>query len=204
MIIVVALLFGKSISVSAQAVHKGSIITDAYYGFPNLFKVTLKATYLNGSGNQDPNLSNIDFGSVGPTGLRAEYMISDKLGIGTDTWYSSTSLQYDRYDEQDTATYTDKISFNRFSTLLAFNIHFGDGEKLDIYSSFGVGYAKRTLKFETTDPNYLGAASTGLTIPISVRIGLGFRYFPIPQVGFSAALGLGGPLISLGVVGKFL
>ena len=43
-ILFAALMIGAN-NVSAQALSQGTILVDAYYGFPNLYKTILSATY---------------------------------------------------------------------------------------------------------------------------------------------------------------
>ena len=62
---------------NAQVVKEGTIIFDVYYGFPNLYTAVLKAEYVNNDLGSD--YQNVDIGGIGPLGLRAEYLITDKI-----------------------------------------------------------------------------------------------------------------------------
>ena len=80
---------------NAQAIEEGNVIIDAYYGFPNLYSTTyfiiIKAAYesLTGTGST--------LGSQGPLGIRAEYLITHKVGFGIDLGMNSSSFSYRGY-----------------------------------------------------------------------------------------------------------
>lgn len=186
-----------SVTANAQAVRKMNSITDTYYGFPNLISTILKTAYQNSGSTQ----TNFDIGSVGPAGLRSEFMLTDKFGVGVDAWVSNTSISY-RDIGSDNLEYDYKVSYLRVLSLFMMNVHFGDSDNLDLYASFGAGYASRKLKFTTDDPNYEDDSFT-TPIPVAVRAAFGMRYFFIPNMGVNAAIGLGGPLLSFGVTAKF-
>ena len=50
-------------NVSAQALSQGTILVDAYYGFPNLYKTILSATYADLGDNYNVT-------GYGPVGVR--------------------------------------------------------------------------------------------------------------------------------------
>lgn len=187
-----------AVNVQAQAVRKFNSITDTYYGFPNLATVILRGAYV-----ADVSTAGVDFNSIGPTGIRSEFMLTDKFGVGIDAFYSSTVLNYKRYSDVDSIYYNDKASYTRFQSLFMMNLHYGGGDKLDVYSSLAVGYASRKLKYETNDPNYHGKESVGINFPVGFRISTGMRYMFTRFIGVNAAIGIGGPLLSFGVTAKF-
>lgn len=72
---------------AAQGVKKGNVLVDAYYGFPNLYTTVFKTAYAN-SGSEE----GLKIGGVGPLGVRAEYMVADKIGVGLDIGYNNSKV----------------------------------------------------------------------------------------------------------------
>ncbi|MCE3294615.1 MAG: hypothetical protein K0R65_329 [Crocinitomicaceae bacterium] len=195
-----------SSNVNAQAVEEGNVIVDVYYGFPNLYTTVLKAAYTNSGSNE-----NVKIGGIGPLGLRGEYMVADKIGVGIDIGFNNSSISYDYEDTEynsatDTyvvTTQTDKISTQKLGVLATFNYHFIENDKVDAYAVFGAGYGKRSFKYESTDPDFEEAKVSGL-IPVASKIGVGMRYFFTDNIGANLALGFGqGGIINVGISAKF-
>lgn len=180
---------------NAQAIEEGNVIIDAYYGFPNLYSTTyfiiIKAAYesLTGTGST--------LGSQGPLGIRAEYLITHKVGFGIDLGMNSSSFSYrgDIYDYEFTT--------RKIGAIFTFNYHFVENDKLDAYFVVGGGYGNRNFKYTSTDPNFIEKREES-PIPISYKIGVGMRYFFTENIGANLALGLGqGGLVNVGVSAKF-
>lgn len=191
---------------NAQALKQGNVIVDAYYGFPNLYTSVLRAAYNNSSA------SGVTIKGMGPLGIRGEYMFAEKLGIGLDIGFNSTSISYD-YDHTENYVdvngnyvinrYTDKISTKKIGVMPTFNLHFLKNDKVDAYAVFGVGYGNRSFKYESTNPSFVEAKVSGL-IPVASRIGVGMRYFFTENIGANLALGFGqGGLFNVGLSAKF-
>ena len=72
---------------SAQTMSEGNVAIDLYYGFPNLYTSALRTAYAN-SGSEE----NIKVGGIGPLGLRVEYMLADKVGLGADFGFNNSYL----------------------------------------------------------------------------------------------------------------
>lgn len=192
-------------NVKAQAVEEGNILVDVYYGFPNLYTTVLKSAYVNSGVNE-----NVNIGGAGPLGLRAEYMLADKFGVGIDLGYNSSSVSYDYEDTEidnqgnfTTVKRTDKISTSKLGVIATMNYHFLDNDKVDAYAVFGIGYGNRSFKYESTDPDFSEATISGL-IPVASKIGVGMRYFFTDNIGANLALGFGqGGVINAGISLKF-
>ena len=193
------MIFLMQLSASAQAVSQGNVLIDAYYGFPDLYRSTLRSAY-DESGN-----TNLKVGGLGPIGGRLEYMLSDKFGLGLDIAYTSATVTYDR-DTVNTSgpiTYQDKVGTKKIGGMVTFNYHFLQNDNLDAYAMLGAGYRQRTWFFESTDPDYSGDEIKGL-IPVAFRIGAGMRYFFTDNIGANLAVGFGqGGLINGGLSFKF-
>ena len=182
---------------NAQAIEEGNVIIDAYYGFPNLYSTVFKAAY------ESSNSTGLTLGSQGPLGIRAEYLITDKVGFGIDLGMNSSSISYSEADINTNIIYDYKFSTRKIGAIFTFNYHFVENDKLDAYFVVGGGYGNRNFKFTSTDPNYIEESVESL-IPISYKIGVGMRYFFTENIGANLALGLGqGGLANVGVSAKF-
>jgi len=181
---------------NAQALEQGNVIIDAYYGFPNLYSAIFKAAY------ESSNSTGLTLGSQGPLGIRAEYLITDKVGFGIDLGMNSSSISYSEADINNNI-YDYKFTTRKIGAIFTFNYHFVENDKLDAYFVVGGGYGNRTFKFTSTDPNYIEESVESI-IPISYKIGLGMRYFFTENIGANLALGLGqGGLVNAGISAKF-
>lgn len=200
-----ALMFGTS-SASAQAVEQGNVIVDLYYGFPNLYTAVFKSTYANSGQETD-----LKIGGLGPLGLRAEYMVADKIGVGLDVGFNNSFVKYSENTTEynsttgnyDPVTYEYNFTTTKIGAIVTFNYHFLDNDKVDAYAVFGAGYGNRNFKFESTDPNYNTETIGGL-IPVASKIGVGMRYFFTDNIGMNLALGFGqGGIVNGGLSFKF-
>jgi len=184
---------------NAQAVEEGNILIDVYYGFPNLYGATFKSLYAN-SGSE----TNVDISSLGPLGLRGEYLISDKIGLGLDLGFNNTKLTYTQHDDFDNKDYDYDYKTQKIGAMVTFNYHFLESnDNLDAYFMVGAGYGNRSFTFSSTDPNY-SEASVKSIIPVASRIGVGMRYFFTDNIGLNLAIGFGqGGLVNGGLSLKF-
>jgi len=175
-------------------VRKFKSITDSYYGFPNIYAIIFRplATLKGATG--------VEVKSIGPTGIKYEFMITDKFGIGTDINYSLISVSFTKPKGDSTNTsYSYKVSSPAFRSMLAFSFHKSKKKKLDWYSSIKIGYYNRSIKIESTDPGFK-APSLDWPLPIAFRLEGGFRYFPTRFTGIHFNMGiLGSALFNAGV-----
>jgi len=182
---------------NAQALQQGNVIIDAYYGFPNLYSAIFKAAY------ESSNSTGLTLGSQGPLGIRAEYLITDKVGFGIDLGMNSSSISYSEADINTNINYDYKFTTRKIGAIFTFNYHFVENDILDAYFVVGGGYGNRNFKFTSTDPNYI-EESVESVIPISYKIGVGMRFFFTENIGANLALGLGqGGLVNAGISAKF-
>lgn len=187
--------------VLGQVNNQGSIIVDPYYGFPNLGKSTLSQI--------SEHITGLSTKGIGPVGLRAEYFVSDKIGV--DFIYNSNRLKYEKSDtstvyNSQTQGYDQVVTYKsierlmqRFRFQARINYHFIDcsNENLDPYVGFAVG-TNRKIKDYSID-GVRQSNESAFTIPFSLRVCTGLRYYFTPLIGANVELGLGGPLISAGV-----
>ncbi len=185
---------------SAQAVEEGNILIDVYYGFPNLYATVFRNAYAN-SGTEE----NVDINGLGPLGLRGEYMVSDKIGLGLDLGFNNTNLKYTEFDSFDNKDYEYTFKTQKIGAMVTFNYHFLESnDNLDAYFMVGAGYSNRSFKFTSTDPDYIEDEVSGSLIPIASRVGVGMRYFFTDNIGVNLAIGFGqGGIINGGLSLKF-
>lgn len=186
-------------TVNAQAVEEGNILFDVYYGFPNLYGTTFKGLYADSGTEQDVKIR-----SLGPIGLRGEYMMSDKIGLGLDIGFNNTVLTFTEFDSFDNKDYEYTFKTQKIGAMVTFNFHFLESnDNLDAYFMVGAGYGNRSFTFESTDPNYVDDSVDGI-IPVASRVGVGMRYFFTDNIGLNLSLGLGqGGLVNGGLSVKF-
>ncbi|WP_066759304.1 outer membrane beta-barrel protein [Crocinitomix algicola] len=196
------LLLGFGASANAQ-VEEGSIIIDPYYGGPNFGKYFAQAIVT--SAGEDAE--GIKIGGVGPAGLRAEYMVGDKLGVGVDFIYNTWSATFDvdsTNPEGITNQYETTLKMTRIRVLARLNYHFATTDQLDAYVGFAAGYNGRNYSLKTElegyDDDFINELTT---LPASARIAIGMRYYFTDNIGLNGELGLGGPLFSAGLSLKF-
>jgi hypothetical protein len=194
---------------NAQAVSQGKFIIDPYYGFPNLGKSIVS----NGASNSDSKETFNIIGKgkgIGPAGLRMEYMLGDRVGIGADVIYNSFSFdwQYDSLNTNGTLyrSYLGNAKMSRLRIQARFNFHFEvSNPNLDAYFGVGAGTNTRTWTVSSDDPtlNTNKVTARGTLLPFSMRVCSGIRYYFTENIGFNMELGIGGPILSAGLSLKF-
>jgi hypothetical protein len=190
-----------------QAATMGSIIVDPYFGGPNFgksFTSQLSST----------STSNMVVRGFGPLGLRAEYVVSDKIGLGVDVIYNNYNATYNNVDslyDGNTGTWTtqvtqDQYQMQRLRIQARMNFHFEvNNPNLDAYLGIGAGTNNRFRKYYVDNVLQSDASTVGdfTLIPFSLRICTGMRYYFTENVGLNLELGLGGPVFSGGLSFKF-
>lgn len=188
-----------SFNVQAQAIKKGDILVDTYYGVVNLFNFAFKGTV--GSGASNRSISYIDH-----VGVRGEYLIIDKFGMGLDIDYNMVNVSYSTLSVVDSLNpiiHSYKIGSQNIRSSATFNFHFADSEKLDVYLGLGAGYNYRSYTTSSTEAGY-SYNSSGAITPIAFKLALGMRYFFNENIGANLAMGIGqGGLVNGGLSLKF-
>jgi len=189
-------VFGNTIN--AQAVKKGDLIFDGYYGFVNLFNWAFKGTI--GAVAENGTSSSMDH-----AGVRGEYLLIDKLGLGIDLDYNTVNVSYNSttIDNGNTIVNNYKIGSQNLRSSATFNYHFSDSDKLDAYFGLGAGYNYRSYSYSSTEVGY-SYKSSGSIFPVAFKLALGMRYFFTENIGANVAMGIGqGGLINGGICFKF-
>ncbi|MES2395452.1 MAG: outer membrane beta-barrel protein [Bacteroidota bacterium] len=173
----------KGQSSSGNCVEEGTIIIDAFYGYPYFNGAVLKALFSNTVGNVR---------NTNHLGAKVEYMVTDEIGLGVEFTYAHASISY-----RDSLYRTSTAEISKLRVLAKMNFHFATDANIDPYLTVGAGIKQN--KFE----GFNGVEWTGNLYPVAARIGVGLRYFFTDVVGVNAEVGLGGPLMQGGVSFRF-
>ncbi len=184
-------------SSNAQALSEGSVCIDLYSGFPNILNTVLKTNLQAVDLNNELTLS-----SVPTVGLRAGYMVSERISAGIDVNYSSLGIGYN-----DPGTGFDyDVDFTRLRLLARFEIHFPQNETFDLYLPLAAGYHSLNITLNSNDPDteeQLDDINSVLNLfnsPYAFRIGIGGRYYFTDNIGLNMEFGIGGgPLVEGGI-----
>lgn len=199
------LLIWIGLNANSQVLKQGDVLVDAYYGFPDWYKAIFKSDY-------QGYTENLSIKSTGHLGMRGEYLVTRRLGIGLDIWHVQTRVTGNEtfsiyaYDDNDkyyrtvnTIHFEEKLS--RLTVLGRLLIHLGNNDKVDPYVHVGIGTTKynysRSPKNEY-DEDYFGA-----DFPLGFRTGFGARVMFTEHFGANADVGIGGPLFTTGLTYKF-
>ena len=211
----------NSLCFSSQLL-RGDIVVDPYIGIPNYPNFGVSQLFsMNTQGSDSYKL----VGGFFSYGFRLEYMITDKIGLGTDfnyvkSGYSSDYMgyQYDEFNNQVVdsngmallAPYNEKYTAERYRAMGRLNYYFLTNEKVNFYGGMGIGYYGVNRTFTTTpyDPssaNFLNSVDEVLfPFPFSFRLALGSKFYFNRNFGGHVELGsFGGGTIQFGVSAKF-
>lgn len=143
--------------------------------------------------------------------------MGDNIGIGGNVFYNRLIIDYTNQQTTNSAetnyttiTTSENLTkrMDRIRIQAFLNYHFDIYSPfIDLYWSIGTGYNSKkftytsgNIQFDDTQDN-----SRPLVIfPISLRTSFGFRYFPIQNLGINCELGIGGPLLSVGIAYRLL
>ena len=179
----------------SQGIKKGDIILDSYYGsqdYLNLYYNNFVPSYRK---TTEDELKYQTKKTIGPIGIRGEYLILNKIGVGFNICFNSN---YTKNNNLQSEKYFYESKQNDFSFLPTLSYHFVQKEKFDVYCTFGYGLTYSHQK--TTNTNPLLTSGKKDYGSYATTIGLGMRYFLTPHIGVSSNLQLGvGGLISAGV-----
>jgi hypothetical protein len=198
-----------SVRSNAQILFSGNQVIEGYLGMPNMARLTGGVNLA----SSDVNSGDITkFKGIAPSGIRYSYMLTDNLSFGVDLIYNSSNVtrvksgtHYD--DVSGQWNYTD-TSFQditkRLRLHVRMNFHIQTGRpEADSYFGIGIGTNNRWISsFENNEFIESLKGSDASLLPFSMRICYGYRYFFGYNWGISGEVGLGGPLLSLGVAYK--
>ena len=168
---------------SGNCVSQGTVIIDPFYGYPYFNGAVLKGL----SDNPGKIKSYCEGGS-------AEYLVSDKIGLGMEFTYANATTTY-----QDTSLLYYTAGLRKIRAVGRLNFHFATTSSIDPYFTIGAGYKQTTL----TDSDPHAPNITINLVPVAFRVGVGIHYYFTDFLGINAEVGLGGPMTHLGLSFKF-
>ena len=164
-----------SLSHQAQSFQKNDLVLSAGLG-RTIFTTSAWDSY--------KTIPGFSSNFIQPITLKAEYAISNEIGLGLSSVYSSATAQW------TDSNFNYRSSYNKFSVTPRLNIHFLKKKVVDMYLGGGIGYKTGSYQFDTNDPNFIPSGSISV-IPISLEASLGLRAFFTPEFGGFAELGIG-------------
>lgn len=183
MILVIVVTTLTLTSIAQNSVEKGTIVIDGFYGLPYWNGAALKSTY----GGTIHNINHI--------GAKVEYLVTDQVGLGIEFTYADAYVNY----QSGLSMLWYKAGISKYRIIGRMNYHFATTEEFDPYFAIGVGI-KQTNVY-STEPG-AGKVNVNL-VPVAFRIGLGGHYYFNDILGLNAEVGLGGPIIHLGLSCRF-
>lgn len=97
------------------------------------------------------------------------------------------------------------LDLPRLRILGKVNAHvLSNSEKSDLYFTLGLGYNGFNPKL-SKDHNEFGFSEKipNLSLPIALRLSVGYTYYFINNVGVTGEIGVGAPIFSIGISGRF-
>lgn len=187
--------------------EEGNAVVELGMGFPNLMPTVYDPAGFFHSGFDVFNNNRKSFGQVV---LKAEYLMSDRIGIAGSFYYgyfqthdfATTSQWNDNTQSWIENTYFYDSKIHKFRFTIGVNIHTLRTHRVDSYFGFQAGGKDAAIKYRTNDPNITGDP-TVFVFPFALRVHYGFRVFFNEFLAANLELGLGGPIINAGLTYKF-
>jgi hypothetical protein len=127
-------------------------------------------------------------------GIRYEFYETKIFSYGVEYTYAKQAVKDNNFGVSSSIT--------KHRLLARASIHKYIADPFEVYAVFGLG-----LKYsKITDANYLFEENNKAIVkllPISYRMGGGFKLFVTKHIGFHAEIGIGGPLLQGGLSVRF-
>ena len=192
----------KKFTVSSHISFTSNQLIESYLGFPNLGRLSAQITDTSILEKQDQK-----FSGIGPSGFRYSYMLSDDFSIGIELMYNALKENYRTSQDvymNNAWTLINKnmlVSTQRLRIHVRMNFHFSAfSDMSDSYLGLGFGTNNKWKK-TSENGNVIEkiSGSEAVILPFSLRLCYGYRYFFNYNWGIHGEVGLGGPLLSLGL-----
>lgn len=187
---------------SSQISFTSNQLIEPYLGFPNLGRLSSQINDTSILEKQDQK-----FSGIGPSGFRYSFMLSDDFSIGIDLMYNTLNEKYITSQDvfmNNASTPINKnmlVSTQRLRVHVRMNFHFlASNAMSDSYLGVGFGTNNKWKK-TSENGNVIEkiSGSEAVILPFSLRLCYGYRYFFNYNWGIHGEVGLGGPLLSLGL-----
>ena len=133
--------------------------------------------------------ANVDASTPPAVQLTYDYALTNRLSLGGGVSYQSFNLAYSDYGE---AMESFDVRISRFNLGFRGLFHYGNSEKMDMYSGLRVGLSNWSLDVGTDDPNFDPPKPEGVTFAPQLIL-LGMRGYLTDHLGIGGELGVGAP-----------
>ncbi len=186
------LLFSANIKAQDVAFDKGTVVATAGFGFPDLYRGTLRVAY---NGYTSTKVT-----GFGPIILKGDYGIvkfkwGHSVGGGIVLGYNATKVDFSytdfRWNNGNNSgyyTYNQTDKYNTLTIGARGSYHFFTKEKFDCYASVGLGLNINSHTQITNDPTGYRSVSAGRS-GIYSAFTVGIRYFFTKNIGVYSELG---------------
>lgn len=175
------------------AFEKGTIVATGGYGFPDLYRTSLRVSY-NG-------YSSTKVSGLGPIILKGDYGIikfkwGHTVGAGIVVGYSSSKVDYSYSTTKwnngngwNNYTYNQTDNYRTITFGARGTYHVFTKEKFDCYASIGLGFNVNTYTRSTNDPDGIYISGYKSRSGIYQAFTVGIRYYFTKNFGVYSELG---------------
>lgn len=143
---------------------------------------------------------NYRFGGFGPVALSYERGVTDNIGVGIQFGFSSYGATWN--DNYGIGTQY-KYRWTTLTIMARAAYHFNvRNRNFDPYAGVGIGFAKYSYKYTSTDPTFTGS-NVSLGSPLAYQIFGGLRYMFNDNFGAYAEVGYGYSVFNGGLTLSF-
>lgn len=176
-------------SQDASAFDKGTLVVTAGYGFPDLYRTSLRVSYnaytsttVRGFG---PLLFKGDYGIV-------KFKWGHSVGVGAVIGYNATNVNFTNYYWNNSGFYNSPyIQTDKYQTITLGargTYHFFTKEKFDCYASVGLGFNINSYSYSSNVPGrYVNSSHERSVIYSAFTVGI--RYYFTKNFGVYSELG---------------
>ena len=166
-----------------------------YSFFNNIIKTSLES------------YTDVEVKSVPTIAFSFDHSLTDNFSIGLAGAYQSVTGEFtNTYFDENLVSQTElaKTSISRINIAIRPLFHYGNSDKLDMYSGLRVGYLIRNVTADSDDPNAdFSDEFDGNRFALGL-VPFGFRYFFSDNLGINMDLQLGTPyVVSGGIAFQF-
>ena len=183
-----------------------------YTGGPSLLKLAVGIS----SAYQDK----VEYNGLPGVGGAILFKFNRWISLRADLYYKHSQLEMDVNDNAFYNELNDKwgivlngidpfghyaLALPRYRGNIIADFHFlQDESQSDLYCSLGFGYnrMKPRLLIDNKPVSIINEVGT-LSLPFAYRLGLGYTHYFGSTIGLYGEIGIGGPLVSVGMKGRF-
>lgn len=188
---------------SNLSVKENDFMITGFTSIPNWGTYTAELALASSSSQGAFGIQDYNVRGISPSGIQIEYMLADIFGITVDGIYNSWNASWTSFD-QNSELVESSAKAQRVRVLLGLNYHMDDlkNDKINIYGGFAVGYNNRTTEVKNNSGTVEQFWDSLIAFPMAGRVRAGLRYFLTEDIGLSAELGAGGPVLRFALTYK--